>query len=124
MKRILIIDDDDDIREIVKVALETTAGWEVRLAASAREGLDLAAAEHPDAIVLDVSMPEMDGPTAFQHLQLSGRTHDIPVIFLTAKVQASDQRRFAELGATAFIPKPFDPLQLANQVAEALGWTS
>ncbi len=121
-KRILIIDDEDDIREVAQFCLEAVAGWEVLTAASASEGLEKAARECPDAILLDVMMPDMDGPTALQRLRDNPATAPIPVIFLTAKVQATDRRRFAVQGVTAVISKPFDPMKLATQVAEALGW--
>jgi CheY-like chemotaxis protein len=82
----------------------------------------LAANQRPDAILLDVMMPDMDGPTTFQALQAVPETCAIPVILLTAKVQAADLRRFDQLGVAATIAKPFDPLTLPSQVATALGW--
>jgi PAS domain S-box-containing protein len=88
------------------------------------DGLAKAETQQPDAILLDVMMPGMDGPTTFHNLQTNTATQDIPVVFLTAKVQAAEQRRFAELGAKAVLTKPFDPLTLAIQVAKALGWSS
>ena len=121
-KRILIIDDEDDIREVVQVSLVAVGGFEVVTARSGKEGLDKAASERPDAILLDVMMPGMDGPTTFERLQDNADTRAIPVILLTAKVQAADRRRFSELGVTAVLPKPFDPVTLADQVAGALGW--
>lgn len=122
-KRILVIDNEEYIREIAQICLETVAGWEVLTAADGRSGLVLAQSTQPDAILLDVMMPDMDGPTTFQHLQANAATKDIPVILLTAKVQASDRRRYASMGMKAAISKPFDPLQLASQVAEALEWS-
>ncbi|HEX3580630.1 MAG TPA: response regulator, partial [Thermoanaerobaculia bacterium] len=92
-------------------------------AASGAEALRVAPEVRPDAILLDVMMPEMDGPTTFRHLQSDPATRDIPVIFLTAKVQAADRRRFSELGVRSMIAKPFDPLRLATDVAAALQWT-
>jgi CheY-like chemotaxis protein len=71
---------------------------------------------------MDVMMPEMDGPTTFRQLQLNPETKGIPVVLLTAKVQGVDQRRFAGLGVAAILFKPFDPLELAQQLADALGW--
>lgn len=121
-KRILVIDDEADIREVAQLSLEISSGWEVLTAASGREGLAKAEDKQPDAILLDVMMPDMDGPNTFQQLQSNPKTKDIPVIFLTAKVQAVEQRRYAQLGVTAVLTKPFDPVMLANQVAEALGW--
>jgi CheY-like chemotaxis protein len=122
-KHILIIDDEDDIREVAQLTLEAVGGWQVSTAASGREGLSKAEAEQPDAILLDVMMPEMDGIATFEQLQANPYTQNIPVVLLTAKVQSSDQRRFAELGITGFVPKPFDPMTLTEQVAEVLGWS-
>jgi CheY-like chemotaxis protein len=121
-KRILVIDDDDDIREVAQLTLETMGAWEVLTASSGSEGLAQAEAEQPDAILLDVMMPDMDGLTTFHQLQTNPATQPIPVILLTAKVQSADQRRFTELGVIAMIAKPFNPMTLATQVAEALGW--
>jgi CheY-like chemotaxis protein len=123
VKRILIIDNEEYIREVTQICLETTAGWEVLTASSGKEGLIQAEAEQPDAILLDVMMPDMDGITTFRHLQANTATQHIPVILLTAKVQASDRRRYGELGMKATIAKPFNPTQLALQVADALGWS-
>lgn len=121
-KRILIIDDEDDIREVAQLTLEAVGGFEVFTAESGSEGIIKAETEQPDAILLDVMMPEMDGITTFKQLQANSLTSNIPVILLTAKVQASDQRRFAELGIIGMVPKPFDPMTLTDQVAEVLGW--
>jgi CheY-like chemotaxis protein len=122
-KHILIIDDEDDIREVAQLTLEAVGGWQVSTAASGSEGLNKAEAEQPDAILLDVMMPEMDGIATFNKLQTNPHTQNIPVVLLTAKVQSSDQRRFAELGITGIVPKPFDPMTLTEQVAEVLGWS-
>jgi len=121
--RILVIDDEDDIREVAQLCLEMVGGWEVLTAGSGSEGLTQAVAEQPDAILLDVMMPNMDGLATLRHLQANIVTQHIPVILLTAKVQSADQHRFAELGVTAMIVKPFNPLNLASQVAKALGWS-
>jgi CheY-like chemotaxis protein len=121
-RRILVIDDENDVREVTQLSLEMMGGWTVLTARSGKEGITTAIAEQPEVILLDVMMPEMDGPTTLQQLQANATTRHIPVIFLTGKVQATDQRRFAELGATACIAKPFDPLTLVSQVAVALGW--
>ena len=123
VRRILIIDDEDDIREVAALSLESVAGWQVTTASSGAEGMRLAAAEVPDAILMDVMMPAMDGPTTFREMQKLPELASIPVILLTAKVQGVDQRRFAGLGVTAVLFKPFDPLTLAEQMSEALGWS-
>ncbi len=122
MRCVLIIDDEDDIREVAALSLEATADWRILTASSGAEGIRTAAAEQPDAILMDVMMPGMDGPTAFRQLQADAATSRIPVILLTAKVQGVDQRRFAGLGVAAILFKPFDPLALAAQISEALGW--
>ncbi len=121
-RKILIIDDEDDIREVAALSLESVAGWEIVTANCGAQGLVRAAEHKPDAILLDVMMPGMDGPTTFRELRKNPMTAGIPVLLLTAKVQASDQRRFADLGVEAVLFKPFDPLQLAGQIAGVLGW--
>lgn len=124
MRRILIIDDEDDIREVAALSLEATAGWEVITASSGIAGMRAAAASHPtpDAILMDVMMPGLDGPSTFRLMQQDPAIAHIPVLLLTAKVQGVDQRRFAGLGVAAVLFKPFDPLTLASQISEALGW--
>ncbi|MBW4519933.1 MAG: response regulator [Scytolyngbya sp. HA4215-MV1] len=121
-KRILVIDNEPYIQEIAQICLETVAGWQVMTAGSGQEGLIRAETSSPDAILLDVMMPDMDGLSTFRALQANPNTSTIPVILLTAKVQATDLSRYAELGLQAAIAKPFSPLELAEQVANALGW--
>jgi CheY-like chemotaxis protein len=123
MRRILIIDDEDDIREVAALSLEATAGWEILTANSGVKGIEVAVAEQPDAILMDVMMPEVDGPTTFRNMQQNPAISSIPVLLLTAKVQGVDQRRFAGLGVAAVLFKPFDPLTLADQISEVLGWS-
>lgn len=121
-KRILLVDDEDDIREVAQLSLETIASWEVVSACSGRDALALLQSDNFDVILLDVMMPDMDGPATFRQLQANESTQAIPVILLTAKVQAADRRRFEEMGVSGIIAKPFDPLNLAEQVAQCLGW--
>lgn len=121
-KRILVVDNEQYIQEVTKVCLETVAGWEVVTASSGQEGIKQAEACQPDAILLDVMMPDMDGIATFEKLQGNPSTRGIPVILLTAKIQASDRRRYSQLGMVTAIAKPFNPLELAGQVATALGW--
>jgi CheY-like chemotaxis protein len=123
MRRILIIDDEDDIREVAALSLESVAGWSVFTACSGAEGIVAAQVEQPDAILMDVMMPSMDGPTTFREMQRSPEIANIPVVLLTAKVQGVDQRRFAGLGVAGVLFKPFDPLTLAEQMATTLGWS-
>ena len=122
MRRILIIDDEDDIREVAALSLETVANWQVMTASSGLEGIATATAALPDAILMDVMMPGMDGPTTFRQMQQEPAISHIPVILLTAKVQGTDQRRFADLGVAAVLFKPFDPLTLAQQISDVLSW--
>ncbi len=121
-KRILVIDDDEDIQDVARVALEVVGGWEVITASSGSEGLRLAATEQPDAILLDVMMPDLDGIATLKQLKANPVTQPIPVILLTAKVQSSDRDRFAQLDIIGIIAKPFKTMLFADRVAEILGW--
>ena len=122
-RRILIVDDEDDIREVAQVSLELLGHYEVLTASFGRDGVDSARTSQPDAILLDVTMPDLDGPATLAELRADPATRDIPVLFLTAKTQASDRTRLAELGVAGILSKPFDPLKLATQVASALRWS-
>jgi len=122
-RRLLVVDDEPAIREIAQVSLETIGGWDTVGAGSGTEALARAAAERPDAILLDVMMPGIDGPETVVRLRDEPSTRDIAVVLLTAKVQPSERARLAELpGVAGVIAKPFDPLTLAAQVAEVVGW--
>jgi CheY-like chemotaxis protein len=122
-RRILIVDDEDDIREVAQVSLELLGHYEVLTASCGRDGVDSARAGRPDAILLDVTMPDLDGPATLAELRADPATRDIPVLFLTAKTQAAERTRLAELGVAGILTKPFDPLKLAAQVAAALKWS-
>jgi CheY-like chemotaxis protein len=119
-RRILLIDDEERLREVVQTCLEIMGDWEVLTAGTAKEGLLKAETEEPDAILLDVMMPEMDGLALLRCLQQNPVTQSIPVILLTAKIQTEEQGEFAKLGITGVITKPFDALTLADRVAELL----
>jgi CheY-like chemotaxis protein len=121
-KRILVVDNEPSIREVAQICLETVAGWQVSIAGSGLEGLATAEREQPDAILLDVMMPDMDGLDTFSKLQSNPATRSIPVILLTAKVQTTDRQNYTELGIRSTIAKPFSPLELAQQIATTLGW--
>ena len=122
-KQILIVDDDDDIRDVVRVSLEEFAGWRTIAAASGVEGLQIAQTTALDAILLDISMPDMDGFQMCEALQADPRTQHIPVIVLTAKVLSSDRQQLAALDIIGVIRKPFNPLTIWSQIAEILGWS-
>ena len=122
-RRILIVDDEDDIREVAQVSLELLGHYEVLTASCGRDGVDSARTDQPDAILLDVMMPDLDGPATLAALRADPATRDIPVLFLTAKTQTAEQSRLAELGVAGILTKPFDPLKLAAEVATALRWS-
>lgn len=121
-KHILLIDDEEDIREVVALSLETVAGWRVTSAGSGNEGMQLAKASAPDAILLDVMMPGQDGPATLRLLRSDQSTAGIPVLFLTAKVQALERERLRGAGAAGFLAKPFNPMTLAAEISQILGW--
>ncbi|MBD1865549.1 MULTISPECIES: response regulator [Trichocoleus] len=121
-RRVLVIDDEEAIQEIIQACLEDLGGWEVLVAGSGSQGLLIAASEPLDGILLDVSMPEMNGFETLQKLQENLTTQKIPVTLLTARVQPEDKEQFAQLGIAGLILKPFDPLTLVEQVAEVFGW--
>lgn len=114
--KILIVDDDDMIRRIARAGLGAAGGMEVRDARSGEEGLQLAATEPPDCILLDVMMPGMSGEATLEALRRSPETAGIPVVFLTASSDPEDIARLESLGARAVLGKPFNPLALAAQV--------
>ncbi|MBD3886703.1 response regulator [Phormidium tenue FACHB-886] len=121
-KQILIVDDEEDVRAIATLGLQMGAGWEVLTASSGAEGIAIAAQHHPDAILLDLMMPNMDGRATLQHLKQQPETQSIPVILMTAKVQPSEQHNLHDLDVAAVFTKPFRPLTLAQQIIDALTW--
>jgi len=121
-KRILIIDDEEDILTVTQRCLELEGGWEVMVASSSAEGLDLAERSQPDAILLDVMMPDMDGAATIGRLKANPATASIPVVFLTAKHSPAERDWCLGLGAVAVVGKPFDPLEISRQISRALGW--
>ncbi|RMF27152.1 MAG: response regulator [Cyanobacteria bacterium J083] len=121
-KSILLIDDEEAIQEVVQVGIEIEAGWQVAIASSGLEGINLAQNQQPDAILLDVMMPYMDGISTLQQLKTNAKTSAIPVIFLTAKTQAAEKAQFKSLGVVDVITKPFNSMTLASQIAKILGW--
>lgn len=121
-KRILFIDDEEDIKILTQFCLESEAGWSMISASSGQEGIEIAEKEQPDAILLDAMMPDLDGIQTIDKLKKNPKTKDIPTIFITAKAQASDRRRFYNAGAKGVINKPFDSLTLASQISGFLGW--
>jgi DNA-binding response OmpR family regulator len=120
--RLLVIDDEDSIREIIQICLESTTNWQILTASSGREGIEIAQNEHPDAILLDVMMPYMDGPTTFKQLQTIAAICDIPTILLTAKAQSYEKKELMNLGVAGIITKPFLPDDLVMSICKILNW--
>lgn len=120
-RSLLVIDDDRDIRQVAKTSLELVGGFHVIVADSGQRGLTLAHEARPDAIILDLMMPDLDGRTTLAQLKRTPETASIPVIMLTAKVQA-DRQELVGQGAAGVLVKPFDPMQLPDQVCHILGW--
>ena len=116
----LLVDDDDDIREVGKIAMEDFGGFRALLASSGTQALELAREHRPDVILLDVMMPGLDGPATLSRLRADPEVASIPVIFLTAKVQRSEVQRYLEIGAIGVIAKPFDPTTLPDEVRALL----
>ncbi|MDR3616102.1 MAG: response regulator [Candidatus Obscuribacterales bacterium] len=118
--KVLLIDDDPDIRKITALAMKRVAKWEVEVAASGPEGLSVVREVDPDVILLDVMMPGMDGPTVLKELKRSALTAHIPVIFLTAKIQRDEVDQYMSMGVVGVLKKPFNPLLLPAQIRQLL----
>lgn len=114
-RRILIVDDEPSVRTLCRFNL-VAAGMDVREAGDGREALALIAEEVPDLVLLDVMMPVIDGWQVARALQRDPRTRELPIVFLTARVERADRQRAADLGAVGYVSKPFDPIELASTV--------
>lgn len=123
-RRVLVVDDEPDLREIARLSLERLAGWTVLTASSGEEALRTAAQERLDAVLLDVTMPGLGGPETARRLAADPATEHIPVLLLTARVRSSEREELAAGPVVAVLTKPFDPTTLADQIARALGWPS
>ncbi len=121
-KCILLIDDDEAIREVVQMGIEIEADWQVLSACSGIDGIAMAENQQPDVILLDVMMPEMDGIQTLSKLKTNRQTKLIPVIFFTAKTQGADKTQFQDLGVIGVITKPFNSMTIASRVAQMLHW--
>lgn len=116
LRRVLCVDDEDDILEVVRLCLEMLGGLEVFCCRGGREALGQIAAIQPDLILLDVMMPEMDGPATFLHLRESPSGRDIPVVFMTARIRSTETEEYMRLGASGVVAKPFDPATLSSDI--------
>jgi len=119
--KVLIVDDEPDIRRIAKLGLSRVGGMEVVEAANGAEALVRAKEDKPDALLLDVMMPGLDGPSTLARLREDPATSGIPVVFLTAKAIAAELERLKVLGAAGVLTKPFDPMTLARELRAVLG---
>lgn len=119
LHRILYVEDEDDIRAVAELALVNVAGFELCTCASGEEALAVAETFAPDLLLLDVMMPDMDGPATLRALREIPALADTPAIFMTAKVQPDEVNRYLELGAVDVIAKPFDPMSLGDQLNNA-----
>lgn len=118
LKRILYVEDEPDIQAVAKLALEALGGFEVHICSSGKEAMESVLVFSPDLILLDVMMPGMDGPTTLKAMRELPELSQIPVVFMTAKVQPQEIQEYKRLGAIDVIPKPFDPMTLAGVVKQ------
>lgn len=121
-RRVLIIDDDEDIRELAKMALETTTGWTVETRADGPSGVQAAREDPPDAVLLDYMMPGTDGITTLGEFKKHEGTRQVPVVVFTAKSESGLADRLRKAGAVGHVVKPFDPMKLAKILEGLLGW--
>lgn len=121
-RRVLVVDDDDLLREVARAALELVGGWQVETAHSGAEAQQMATSDPFDAILLDVMMPGVDGPSTLAALRQHSMTADVPVIYLTAKLSAGDVAGSDNESIAGVIFKPFDPMSLASEIAALLNW--
>lgn len=121
LEHILLIDDEPDIREVTQIVLESVGGLRVTCASRGQEGLELAWRSQPDLILLDVMMPGMSGLEVIEQLRQDPRSAETPVVFMTAKVQQREIDSYLAAGAKGVIVKPFDPLQLVDEVRRLAG---
>ncbi|WP_136069350.1 response regulator [Modicisalibacter radicis] len=121
LQRVLHVDDDESISAITRIALESIGGLQVLSCNSGRVAVEQAAAFSPDLLLIDVMMPDMDGPATLAALAEVVALDGVPVVFMTAKTQPGDHQEYIDLGATAVIVKPFDPMALAGKLESI--WT-
>jgi CheY-like chemotaxis protein len=117
---VLVVEDDDDIRELTQLCLESVDGWPVMTARGGREAIESCRTQLPDVILLDLMMPEMDGLATFDQLQRDPRTRDIPVVLLTASGNPGAQQPWDGHRFSGVIAKPYDPMTLGRQVLAIL----
>jgi two-component system OmpR family response regulator len=119
LKRILLVEDDPDVQTIASMALIDIGEFDLTVCSSGREAIEQVGRTRPQMILLDVMMPDMDGPTTLEAIRRLPLVPQPPIIFMTAKVQPQEQQRYLGLGAIEVIAKPFDPVTLADQLHAA-----
>ncbi len=122
-RTILVVDDEPDIRELARLGLEMVGGYRVVVADSGTAAATLTEEVRPDAVLLDVQMPGMDGPATLAALRSGQVGATVPVVFLTASVQEAQLADLLRLDVVTVLSKPFDPMTLPQQVSQVLGWT-
>ena len=118
--KVLLAEDEEDIRKVAQISLQFRGGWEVILASNGEECLAKAASDQPDVILLDCMMPKLDGYETCRRLKQDPSLRHIPVIFLTAKAQEVEVKRGLALGAVGYLIKPFNPMSLAAEISQIL----
>ena len=120
IRKVLLVEDEEDIRKVAQISLQFRGGWEVALATNGEECLAKVAVDRPDLILLDCMMPKLDGYETCRRLKQDPALRNIPVIFLTAKAQESEVRKGLALGAVGYLIKPFNPMSLAGEIKQIL----
>lgn len=118
LQRILMVEDDLDIQIVARMALEAVGGYTVEVCSGGQQALETVETFAPDLVLLDVMMPDMDGPTVLHHLRERAATRELPIVFMTAKAQAHEVCSYRQMGALDVISKPFDPMKLSVTLAE------
>jgi CheY-like chemotaxis protein len=118
LSKIVIVEDDPDIQAIARLSLEEVGGYGVEAFDTGAAAVEYARKQKPELVILDVMMPGMDGPATLAELRKLESARDVPVIFMTAKAQGAEAESLRKLGAIGVIPKPFDPMTLAQAVRE------
>jgi len=118
LKRVMLVEDEEDIRAVAEVALETVGGFTLKACASGKEALESIEEFAPQLFILDVMMPGMDGPETLRAIRKLPEHTSTPAVFMTAKVQSEEIASYLAEGALSVIPKPFDPMTLADRVQE------
>lgn len=119
-QRILTIEDEGAIRELIAIYLEQMAGWDVLIANNGKDGLAIAKSERPDAILLDILMPDFNGIETFRELKADRDTQKIPILFVTSKLTVKDPRNVLDLSQVKVVSKPFDFSRLVYEIAEEI----